>query len=69
LALGIWTGSSIAFEALYTVWWYIGPAHQLPALDFIGTTLVSSRPAAYALAAVILLAVSYWGRRARLGYA
>jgi hypothetical protein len=69
LALGIWSGSSIPFEALYTVWWYIGPAHQLPELDFIGTTLASSRPFAYALAAVILLAASYWGRRVRLGYA
>jgi hypothetical protein len=69
LALGIWSGSSIPFEALYTVWWYIGPAHQLPELDFIGTTSASSRPAAYALAAVILLAASYWGRRTRLGYA
>jgi hypothetical protein len=69
LALGIWSGASIPFEALYTVWWYVGPAHQTPALDFIGTTPASSRPEAYALAAVILLAVSYWGRRVRLGYA
>jgi hypothetical protein len=69
LALGIWSGTSIPFEALYTVWWYIGPGHQTPVLDFIGTTLASSRPADYALAAAILLAVSYWGRRTRLGYA
>jgi hypothetical protein len=69
LALGIWSGSSIPFEALYTVWWYVGPGHQLPGLDFVGTTLASSRPTAYALAAMILLAVSYWGRRIRLGYA
>jgi hypothetical protein len=68
-ALGIWSGSSIPFEALYTVWWYVGPAHQTPSLDFVGTTLTSSRPAEYALAAVILLAVSYCGRRVRLGYA
>jgi hypothetical protein len=69
LALGIWSGSSIPFEALYTVWWYVGPAHQTPSLDFVGTTLTSSRPADYALAAVLLLAVSYCGRRVRLGYA
>ncbi len=25
LALGVWTGSSRAFEGLYTVLWYIGP--------------------------------------------
>jgi hypothetical protein len=69
LALGIWSGSSIPFEALYTVWWYVGPGHQLPGLDFMGTTLASSRPQTYVLAAVILLAVSYLGRRTRLGYA
>ncbi len=69
LALGVWSGSSIPFEALYTVWWYVGPGHQLPGLDFIGTTLASSRPQAYALGAVILLAVTYVGRRTRLGYA
>jgi hypothetical protein len=69
LALGIWSGSSKAFEAIYTVWWYVGPAHQTPGLDFIGTTPASSSPSAYALAAVVLVAVSYWGRRTRLGYA
>lgn len=69
LTLGLCSGSRIPFEALYTVWWYIGPLHQLPGIDFMGTTPASSRPAAYALAAGILLAVSYLGRRMRLGYA
>jgi len=69
LALGIWSSSSIPFEAFYTAWWYIGPAHQMPALDFIGTTLASSRPQAYGFAAAVLLAVAYLGRRIRLGYA
>jgi hypothetical protein len=35
LALGVWSGSSKLFEALYTVWWYVGPLHQLPSLDFV----------------------------------
>jgi hypothetical protein len=69
VALGTWSGSSRAFEALYTVWWYIGPAHQIPSLDFMGTTPASSTPAPYALAALALVAVSYWGRCIRLGYA
>jgi hypothetical protein len=68
LALGIWTGSSKAFEAIYTVFWYIGPAHHIPGLDFMGTTQASSSPELYAVATIALLAVSYWGRRARLGY-
>ena len=29
LALGAWSGSSKFFEALYTVWWYVGPLHHL----------------------------------------
>jgi hypothetical protein len=69
LALGIWSGGSRAFEAIYVAWWYLGPAHQIPGLDFMGTTPASSSPGPYALAAVALLAVSYWGRRTRLGYA
>lgn len=68
LALGIWSDSSKAFEAIYTVWWYIGPAHQMPGFDFMGTTPASGSPGVYALAAIALLAVSYWGRRARLAY-
>jgi hypothetical protein len=69
LVLGIWSGSRIPFEALYTVWWYIGPAHHLPGIDFMGTTAASSRPEFYALAAGVLLAMSYWKRRLRMGYA
>jgi hypothetical protein len=69
LALGIWSGSSKAFEAIYVAWWYLGPGHQMPGLDFMGTTPSSSSPATYALAAAFLLAISYWGRRTRLGYA
>jgi hypothetical protein len=69
LALGIWSGGSRAFEAIYTVWWYIGPAHQMPGLDFMGTTPASSSPVPYLLATIALLAVSYWGRRRRLAYA
>jgi hypothetical protein len=69
LALGIWSGGSRAFEALYTIWWYIGPAHQLPGLDFMGTTPASSSPGIFAIAALALLAAAYLGRRQRLAYA
>jgi len=69
LALGIWTGNSKTFEALYTVWWYIGPAHQIPGIDFMGITPVSSSPGIYAVAAVLLVMAAYWRRRQSLGYA
>ena len=57
LALGVWSGGTRAFEAIYTVWWYIGPAHQIPGLDFMGTTPASSTPGTYALAGAVLLAL------------
>jgi MYXO-CTERM domain-containing protein len=69
LALGIWSGGSKTFEAIYVAWWYIGPAHQIPGLDFMGTTPASSSPAAYSMAAALLLVAAYWRRRQSLGYA
>jgi hypothetical protein len=69
LALGVWSGGSRAFEAIYTGWWYMGPAHQIPGLDFMGTTHASSSPLAYALAACFLIATTYLRRRQCLGYA
>lgn len=68
LALGVWSGGSRAFEAIYTIWWYIGPAHQIPGLDFMGTTAASSSPVTYACFGAISLAVAYLGRRMRLAY-
>ena len=69
LALGVWTNSSKAFEAIYTLWWYVGPAHHTPGLDFMDTSPASSQPGVYAAAAMILLAAAYWRRRQSLGYA
>lgn len=69
LGLGTWTGSSKAFEALYTVWWYIGPAHQIPGIDFMGITRASGTPGIYACAAVLLVTAAYWRRRQSVGYA
>jgi len=69
LALGIWSGTSKVFEAVYTVWWYIGPAHHTPGLDFLGTTPDSTRTTLYLLMAAGLVAAAYAGRRAKLAYA
>ena len=69
LALGVCSGTSKPFEALYTVWWYMGPAHQMPQFDFMGLTPASSSPQLYLALAAALVAVSYVGRRLRLGYA
>jgi hypothetical protein len=69
LALGVWSGSSKFFEALYTVWWYTGAAHHVSGLDFTGTVAASSRPLAYLLLTIVLLASSWMRRRTQLAYA
>jgi hypothetical protein len=69
LALGVWSGTSKVFEALYTVWWYIGPAHQIPGLDFMGVGQNSARPLSYLLFSAVLITAAYVGRRARVAYA
>lgn len=69
VALGAWSGGSRAFEAIYTIWWYLGPGHQIPGLDFMGTTPASSSPALYFSAAAFLIGAAYLRRRQSLGYA
>jgi hypothetical protein len=69
LALGVLTGGSKLFEALYIVWWYTGALHHLPGADFTGTLAASSRPALYLLFTVGLLAVCFARRRTQLAYA
>ena len=69
LALGVWTGGSKAFEAMYIIWWYMGPAHHIPGIDFMGTTPASSTPVPYLIATVLLLGAACWRRRTRIAYA
>jgi hypothetical protein len=69
LALGVWSGSSKLFEAIYTVWWYVGPLHQLPSLDFVGGSRASSSPGLYLTLAAGLLLASCLGRRRQVAYA
>ncbi|HUK87989.1 MAG TPA: hypothetical protein VLT85_10020 [Terriglobales bacterium] len=60
LACGVWSGSSKLFEALYVVWWYVGPMHATPGLDYVGVTGASGRPLTYlALAGGLLLAAFF----------
>ncbi|MGA9356144.1 MAG: hypothetical protein WBV46_20830 [Terriglobales bacterium] len=69
LALGIWSGTSKVFEAVYTIWWYIGPAHFTPRLDFLGASPASESARLYFAIAATLVVISYLGRRAKLAYA
>ena len=61
LALGIWSGTSKVFEAVYTVWWYVGPAHHTPDVSISWRTPTSSRANLYLLMAAALLLASYLG--------
>jgi len=66
LALGVCSGSRKFFEALYTVWWYIGPLHHIRQLDFMGTTPASSTSGGYLAASVLLLIAAYAWRKVRV---
>jgi len=65
LALGIWSGGSTAFEALYFAAWYLGPLQHTAALDFIATSDAAIRlgvPLIVALLAIVLGLAAVAGR-------
>ena len=69
LALGTWSGSSKLFEVVYTMWWYVGPMNQVPALDFTGASGDGAPPAMplrYLALAAVLLTLAVVGRRRQL---
>ena len=69
MALGVWSGSSKPFEAIYTIGWYIGPAHYMHGMDFMGLSPASRSTVLYLAFAAGLLLAAYMGRRQRLAYA
>ncbi|HYL91747.1 MAG TPA: hypothetical protein VEW69_01180, partial [Alphaproteobacteria bacterium] len=69
LTLGVCSGTSKTFEAVYTFWWYTGPANHIPYVDFMGISASSGRPEFYFLLVAVLLVIAFAGRRARLAYA
>jgi hypothetical protein len=69
LACGVWSGGSKLFEALYTVWWYVGVLHHVAGLDYTGVVAASAQPGVYAGLTLMLLGAAWMGRRAKLAYA
>ncbi len=57
------------FEAIYSIWWYVGPLHHIRNLDFIGTDPTSSTPTLYLAASMGLLLVACFWRKVRLSHA
>ena len=68
LALGVWTGSGKAFEALYAFACY-AVLQRVPPMDFMGAVpeaTRSGRPAFYALLGAAFLLAAFLGRRRKL---
>ena len=69
IAMGVWSGTGKLFEAVYVIWWYIGPIHHDQALDFMFTSANSFSPAMlrfYVVATMVLFALALLGRRRQL---
>jgi hypothetical protein len=70
LAMGVWSGTGKLFEAVYVVWWYIGPIHHDRTLDFMFTSSASfaglTLPA-YLAATLILIGLAVLGRIRQMG--
>ncbi len=62
MAVGNLARTPKAFEALYVVWWYIGPLQGLRGIDFVGVTAASAMPVQFA-ALTVLLILAAWGIR------
>lgn len=69
LALGVWSGSSRPFEALYSMLWYVGPLNRVPGFDFTGSadgSLVARYTCIYFLVAAGMLIAAFAGRARQL---
>jgi len=65
LALGVWTGSSKAFEVVYAVFWYLGVLNDVLELDYAGLHASGHWPIYLALS-LVLFALAFWGRKRQL---
>jgi hypothetical protein len=65
LALGVWSGTSKTFEAIYVAFWYLGPVHHTASIDFLATTdkaVSAGTPVVFAIAAAALFMLALGGR-------
>ena len=65
LALGVWTGTSKAFEVVYAVFWYLGVLNDVLELDYSGLHASGSWPA-YLLLSLALFFLAVYGRKRQL---
>lgn len=65
IALGVWSGTSKTFEAIYVAFWYIGPAHHTASIDFLATTdqaVYAGTPLVFAVVGALLFIAALGGR-------
>lgn len=69
LALGVWSGTGKAFEAIYLLLWYIGPLNRTPELDFMGSVpkaVGSGMPLVFLAVTAALGTAAVLGRKRQL---
>jgi hypothetical protein len=66
LVCGVWSAGSKFFEALYGMWWYVGPMNNTPALDFTGGSSTPATAVWYAVAAAACILAADAGRRRQM---
>ncbi|HEX6903369.1 MAG TPA: hypothetical protein VF789_26870 [Thermoanaerobaculia bacterium] len=69
LALGVWSGTSKVFEAVYLLIWYVGPLNRTPALDFMGSlpkAVASGMPLVFLAITAALGTAAVAGRKRQL---
>jgi hypothetical protein len=69
LALGVWSGTGKPFEILYTLLWYVGPMHALPAFDFMSSapaTAATRYPFLYLALSAVFFVLALAGRKRQL---
>lgn len=65
LMLGVWTGSSKAFEVVYVVFWYLGVLNKVLELDYLGLHTPGNWPT-YLLLSLALFFLAVLGRQRQL---
>ena len=65
LALGVWTGTSKAFEVVYAVFWYLGVLNDVLELDYAGLRASGNWPV-YLLLSAFLFLLALLGRQRQL---
>jgi len=63
LAMGVLSGGSKLFEAIYVFWWYLGPMNRTPTVDFTGMVTDPATTSGYAVLSLICVGTAYAARR------